>query len=99
MSADLPNRRPETGTLFARDRAWHPPAHTPLYKTSVVRSPQRAPVSFANTLSELTGPAFDPSGQRLYFNSQRGPDGRGLTYEVRGPFRSLRRHALERQPT
>jgi secreted PhoX family phosphatase len=48
--------------------------------------------------SELTGPAFDPSGQRLYFNSQRGPDGRGLTYEVRGPFRSLRRHALERQP-
>ncbi len=58
MSADLPNRRPEAGTLFARDRVWHPPAFTPLYKTSVVRSPQKAPVSFANTLSELTGPAF-----------------------------------------
>ena len=44
--------------------------------------------------SELAGPAFDPSGQRLYFSSQRGPDGRGLTYEVRGPFQALRRHAL-----
>ena len=36
--------------------------------------------------SELTGPAFDPKGQRLYVSSQRGIDGRGLTYEVRGPF-------------
>jgi len=38
--------------------------------------------------SELTGPAFDPSGTRLYFSSQRGPTGtgRGITYEVRGPF-------------
>ncbi len=36
--------------------------------------------------SEITGPAFDPSGTRLYFSSQRGPDGRGLTYEVTGPF-------------
>jgi hypothetical protein len=38
--------------------------------------------------SELTGVAFDPSGTRLYFSSQRGPTGTGsgLTYEVRGPF-------------
>jgi len=36
--------------------------------------------------SELTGPAFDPSGTRLYFSSQRGWDGRGVTYEVTGPF-------------
>ena len=41
--------------------------------------------------SEITGPAFDPSGKRLYFSSQRGSDGRGITYEVRGPFRSRRR--------
>ncbi len=40
--------------------------------------------------SELTGPAFDLSGKRLYFSSQRGIDGRGITYEVRGPFRSQR---------
>lgn len=33
--------------------------------------------------SEVTGPAFDPSGTRLYFSSQRFP---GRTYEVSGPF-------------
>lgn len=36
--------------------------------------------------SELTGPAFDPTGTRLYFSSQRG-NGSGITYEVTGPFR------------
>ncbi|MGH9283305.1 MAG: hypothetical protein ACRD0S_10275, partial [Acidimicrobiales bacterium] len=34
--------------------------------------------------SEITGPAFDPSGTRLYFSSQRNP---GRTYEISGPFR------------
>lgn len=33
--------------------------------------------------SEITGPALDPSGTRLYFSSQRFP---GTTYEVTGPF-------------
>jgi len=39
--------------------------------------------------SEIAGPAFDPSGTRLYFSSQRGSKGDndgGLTYEVSGPF-------------
>ena len=36
--------------------------------------------------SEIAGPAFDPSGTRLYLSSQRG-DGAGITYEVSGPFR------------
>jgi len=36
--------------------------------------------------SELAGPAFDPRGLRLYVSSQRGSDGRGITYEVTGPF-------------
>lgn len=35
--------------------------------------------------SEITGPAFDPSGTRLYFSSQRSPAG-GTTFEVTGPF-------------
>ncbi len=34
--------------------------------------------------SEMTGPAFNPAGDRLYFSSQRNP---GVTYEVTGPFR------------
>lgn len=46
------------GTLFTRDRGWHPPALTPPYKTSVARSPSRALLSFAPTLSEHTGPVF-----------------------------------------
>ncbi len=39
--------------------------------------------------SEITGPAFDPSGTRLYVSSQRGPAGAtgGVTYEISGPFR------------
>ncbi|MFP2956281.1 alkaline phosphatase PhoX [Myxococcus sp. 1LA] len=37
--------------------------------------------------SELTGVAFSPDGQRLYFSSQRGANGQGVTFEVRGPFR------------
>lgn len=40
--------------------------------------------------SEVTGPAFSPAGDRLYFSSQRGDlgifQGPGITYEVRGPF-------------
>ena len=42
--------------------------------------------------SEVTGPAFDPSGTRLYFSSQRGTGGSdadGITYEVSGPFHRL----------
>lgn len=54
----MSNKKPETGAFFPRDRQWHPPAYTPDYKTSVVRSPQRALLSLDNTLSEITGPVF-----------------------------------------
>ncbi len=53
--------------------------------------------------SEVTGPCFNPSGDRLYFSSQRGPTPKalneivplaqlteracGVTFEVTGPFR------------
>ncbi len=41
--------------------------------------------------SEVTGPAFDPSGSRLYFSSQRGTFpgftlSDGITFEITGPF-------------
>lgn len=42
-----------------------------------------------HSATELAGPAFDPSGTRLYFSSQHGPGGgldEGITFEVRGPF-------------
>jgi secreted PhoX family phosphatase len=40
--------------------------------------------------SEITGPAFNPAGDRLYFSSQRGVnnEGIGVTFEVHGPFRA-----------
>jgi secreted PhoX family phosphatase len=41
--------------------------------------------------SEVTGPAFNPDGTRLYVSSQRGTGGGnnapGMTFEIRGPFR------------
>jgi hypothetical protein len=43
----------------------------------------------AHQNSELAGPALNPAGDRLYFSSQRG-NGPGVTYEVRGPFRTAR---------
>jgi protocatechuate 3,4-dioxygenase beta subunit len=43
-----------------RDRDVHPPAHTPVYKTSVLRSPRIPLWSLQNSLSEVTGPAFSP---------------------------------------
>jgi protocatechuate 3,4-dioxygenase, beta subunit len=52
------NAAPETGAFLARDRNWHPPAYAPGYKSTVLRSPQRALISFDNTLSEVTGPVF-----------------------------------------
>ncbi|WP_299208339.1 protocatechuate 3,4-dioxygenase subunit beta [uncultured Tateyamaria sp.] len=46
------------GPLFHRDRTWHPKPLSPDYKTSVVRSPQKALLSMNTTLSEETGPVF-----------------------------------------
>ena len=54
----------------------------------VILSPEGDVAPFlrlAVTGSEITGPAFDPSGTRLYFSSQRNP---GRTYEITGPFRT-----------
>ncbi len=46
------------GAFFPRDRAWHPPACAPQYKSSVLRSPRKALVALDSTLSEMTGPVF-----------------------------------------
>ncbi len=46
------------GEFYQRDRRWHPPALDRDYKTSVTRSPQYAPISLQNSMSEITGPVF-----------------------------------------
>lgn len=45
-------------TFTPRDRSWHPPALTPQYKSSVLRSPNQRLLSLDTTLSEMTGPRF-----------------------------------------
>lgn len=76
----------------------------------VLISTEGAVVPFARVaepgheISEVTGPVFNPRGDRLYFSSQRGPtpknlreiagldsDARtgGITWEVTGPFRGV----------
>jgi protocatechuate 3,4-dioxygenase beta subunit len=44
--------------FIQRDRSQHPPALTPDYRTSVLRSPRLALWSLQNSLSEVTGPVF-----------------------------------------
>ncbi|MBF9060925.1 protocatechuate 3,4-dioxygenase subunit beta [Rhodobacterales bacterium HKCCSP123] len=44
--------------FYQRDRALHPPAYTPGYKTSVARSPRYSLISLQNSVSEVTGPVF-----------------------------------------
>ncbi|MGV9710875.1 protocatechuate 3,4-dioxygenase subunit beta [Gordonia sp. NPDC003424] len=46
------------GPVTRRVSEVHPPAYTPGYKTSVLRSPKNALISTAPTLSEITGPVF-----------------------------------------
>ena len=58
---DQPGHR---GAPIARDPAIHPPALAPLYRSSVLRAPRLAPVSFDATLSEVTGPAFAATAVR-----------------------------------
>jgi protocatechuate 3,4-dioxygenase beta subunit len=48
----------EVSEFFQRDRSQHPPAFTPNYKTSVLRSPRIPLWSLQNSLSEVTGPTF-----------------------------------------
>ncbi|GAA5542650.1 MULTISPECIES: protocatechuate 3,4-dioxygenase subunit beta [Brucella] len=54
----MKNTPPEASPFFARDLTMHPPAYTPWYKTSVLRSPTRALLSLEGTKSEITGPVF-----------------------------------------
>ena len=44
--------------FYERDRRMHPPALTPVYKTSVPRSPGQALLTLRQTMSEITGPTF-----------------------------------------
>jgi protocatechuate 3,4-dioxygenase, beta subunit len=46
------------GEFFQRDQSAQPPALTPFYKSSILRSPRAPLLSLQNSLSEVTGPVF-----------------------------------------
>lgn len=78
------------GLLFPRDRAWHPPANTPGYKSATLRAPRHALLSLGGTASENTGPTFghsrlNPLDNDLIRNySQDGSDAIGQRLIVYG---------------
>lgn len=72
-----------------RDRNWHPPAYTPGYKTSVLRSPRYALLSLEQSEGEKTGPAFghnrlDPLDNDLIRNFNTGAEALGERIIVHG---------------
>jgi len=46
------------GAYAQRNTDDHPPAHTPGYKDSVLRSPKNALIAIGETISEVTAPHF-----------------------------------------
>ncbi|WP_293573372.1 protocatechuate 3,4-dioxygenase subunit beta [Phaeobacter sp.] len=50
--------RSDTIGFAPRDRDWHPPAYTPAYRSSLLRSPRRQPIALDHSTGELTGPVF-----------------------------------------
>ena len=78
------------GALYQRDRAWHPPADTPGYKSTTFRAPRHSLLALGPTRSELTGPTFGhekfgPLDNDLIRNySQDGTDAIGQRLVVYG---------------
>jgi protocatechuate 3,4-dioxygenase beta subunit len=77
------------GEYHARNRAIHPPAHAPGYKTSVARSPRLPLIALQQSLSEITGPVFghdmlDPLDNDLLLNGRKDQDPVGERIIVHG---------------
>ena len=47
--------------LMPRDRTWQPPALTPVYRSTALRSPRQALISLGTTPADLSGPVFGHS--------------------------------------
>ena len=88
-----PHRPPDdAGGFFQRDWSIQPPAYTPDYKTSVLRSPRHALLSISESPSETTGPVFGhhdlgPLDNDLIRNYARGGDPIGERILVHGRVR------------
>lgn len=75
--------------FIQRDHSQHPPAVTPIYKTSAFRGPTLPPWSMPTSLSEMTGPLFgaheiDPLDNDLILNYATSGDPVGERIIVHG---------------
>ena len=82
----------DASEFIQRDRSIHPPAFTPEYKTSVLRSPRLSLWSLQNSLSEVTGPMFGqddigPLDNDLILNYARNGEPIGERILVHGHVR------------
>ena len=82
----------DASEFIQRNRDIHPPAFTPEYKTSVLRSPRLALWSLQNSLSEVTGPIFGhdeigPLDNDLILNYARNGEPIGERILVHGHVR------------
>jgi protocatechuate 3,4-dioxygenase beta subunit len=72
-----------------RDRAWHPPAYAPGYKSTVLRAPRRPLLSMPQSIGEVSGPVFghgklDPLDSDLIRNCATGGEAIGERILVHG---------------
>jgi secreted PhoX family phosphatase len=97
LGADAPLREPDNVTVHTRSGDIYVAEDDDDLQLVLLadQSGQRIAAPFLQLIghagSEITGPAFNPDGTRLYLSSQRGTDGGtngpGMTFEIRGPFR------------
>ena len=97
LGADAPLREPDNVTVHARSGDIYVAEDDDDLQLVLLADQfgQRIAAPFLQFVghagSEVTGPAFNPDGTRLYVSSQRGTDGGnngpGMTFEIRGPFR------------
>ena len=89
----------ETAEFIQRDRSIHPPAFTPEYKSTVLRSPRLPLLSLQNSLSEVTGPVFGhneigPLDNDLILNCARSGEPIGERILVHGQVRDENRRPV-----
>ena len=95
------SKSPPQGGFFPRNFKAHPPALTPVYKSSVARSPKLALISIGNGLSETIGPVFGheelgPTDNDLIVNySAEGKSPIGERIIVYGKLRHERGKGIE----
>ena len=85
--------------LAPRDRAWHPRALAPDYRSSVLRSPKHRLVPVSPGPGELNGPVFGHSALReldsnLIYNYARGGEAIGERILVHGRVRDEQGRAV-----